>query len=287
MLQHAIIESGFLSDLPKAQAESQGDAFAKAAGCNSDSKIGASLAACLRSLSVDKILSVTKSISASALATAAGTVDGVVLKKGVLETIQAGEHNRVPVIIGTNRDEMRTLAPALIDFGVVYTDADYQKTLEQQFGPEKAALIHARYPWYMHGSPRLAVEEAVADFAAHCPTRQLARALQASTPETYRYVFTHTGENPLLWSLGAGHGLELPYVFGSLGLANTWHERSLSKQVRELWTSFAKTNVPTSERTSDWATAANDQYLDIDSFSRMKSGFRTDACDFWDQLAHQ
>ena len=279
LYHRAIIESGFLSDLPVADAEKQGDLFAKEVGCT-----GADAATCLRSLSADAILNATQKLSTGQLATAGGTIDGVVLKQSVLATIQSGQHNRVPVIIGTNRDEFRTLAPALVNFGFLYTDENYFATLSQQFGDAKARKIQEQYPWWMYGTPRLALEEALNDSFAHCPTNKLAAAFARSNPASYRYVFTHTGLSPLLWALGAGHGLELPYVFGTMTGLQSLLEQDFSSHVRTYWTNFAKTANPNSGDLTAWPTAKAGAYLDLDLTSQPAKDFHAQNCAFWETL---
>jgi carboxylesterase type B len=107
---------------------------------------------------------------------------------------------------------------------------------------------------------------------------------EANAPDTYRYVFTHTGEYPILWMLGAGHGLELTYVFGTLPIGHTIIEKWFSERIRKYWTTFARTGNPNVEGQASWQTAQNDSYLDLDIVASAKQQFHDRQCEFRDHL---
>jgi para-nitrobenzyl esterase len=277
LFNRAIIESGFLIDQTLADAETSGLAFAKAAGCNQ-----ANVATCLRALTPDQILKTTSQLATASLTALGSTIDGVVLKQSVLKTIQAGQHNHMPIIIGTNHDEMRTLATSVYPIGSTFADADYLQLLTEQFGATAAAQIHGRYQAAAHGgTPLLAFEDAMSDYYLHCPARTLTHALLNSTPGTYRYMFSHVFDNSNLAQYGAGHGLELPYVFGTMSFINSAAEVTFSGEVRKYWTAFALSGNPAVTGQVAWPTGAGDTYMDLNETSQVSTQFHQADCDFW------
>jgi para-nitrobenzyl esterase len=280
LFDKAIIESGFINELSLAAAEKQGTAFAQTAGC-----LGSNVGPCLRSLPVSDILAASGKLSAAALGTAGATIDGVVLKQGVLETIAAGQAMHIPLVIGTNSEEMRTLLSVIANLNPNFTAADYSNFLKNQFGSEIGSLIEAEYPAGAYATPRLALEDVLGDQLTQCPTRAVVRAALPFQPLTFRYVFSHVGISPVLAPYGAGHGLEMPYVFGNMaqGLF-TQSEFQLSAEMRHAWVSFANTGTPQVSAKSLWPSAASDSYMNLDLQSHPEVGFHSQKCDFWDHL---
>lgn len=281
LFQRAIVESGFITELPLTVAETQGLTFASNAGCPNSTDA----AACLRNLPTEKILETANKNSSALLGVGSPTIDGYVLKAGIVDSISSGSFNKVPTIIGTNRDEFRTLLPAVVDTGSIFTSDDYEKVLINHFGREKAEEILAEYPASHHPSPKRALEEVLNDSMAHCPARSISRALVAAGTPTYRYVFTHTGDNAIYWPYGAGHALELPFVFGMMGFDRSFREHRFSREIRSYWSAFAATGNPRVKGQALWPSAQAEVYLDLAPSSEAKAGFRTERCDFWDELA--
>ncbi|RYZ76631.1 MAG: carboxylesterase family protein [Proteobacteria bacterium] len=280
LFQRAIIQSGFLSEVPLATAEPQAFAIASSAGCPND----ANAAACLRNLSTEKLLSAASKSSSALLGIGSPTIDGYVLKTGILESIRSKRYNQVPVIIGTNRDEFRTLLSAVVKTGPLFSRIDYENVLVNYFGRDKSEAILAEYPSDRYATPKRALEEVLNDHMSHCPARAVSRALiEAGTP-AYRYVFTHTGDNPFYAPYGAGHALELPFVFGTLGFDRSLREYDFSRTVRSYWSAFAASGNPLVKDQPLWPLAADDTYLDLAPKSAAKTGFHNEKCDFWDAL---
>src|ERR1700722_12181991 len=101
LLHRAIFESGpLLTVAPRELAESRGTAFATAAGCGPDGT-----AACLRALSVQKILSLQGTAAANGPYVTGLIVDGTVLPIPGDTAWSTGKFNHMPIMNGSVRDE--------------------------------------------------------------------------------------------------------------------------------------------------------------------------------------
>lgn len=148
----------------------------------------------------------------------------------------AASHNRVPVILGTNRDEptlFMTRDPRYVDntFGIFYSLKD-----EQTY---RSLAHYGAQAWKVRG------------------VDDLARAMTASgNPDVYAYRFDWDEEPSIMGydlsvALGAAHAIEIGFVFGEfngLGLGyvypddeNQWR---LSDSVMSYWAEFAYAGNP-------------------------------------------
>lgn len=105
----------------------------------------------------------------------------------------------------------------------------------------------------------LKVLDMATDYQFFIPAYVSARALlelQAPERNTYKYLFTHRSSfgRFIPWVPGAGHGDELPYVFGFPSSMQTGlrfpdtlppEELALSETIMTYWTNFAKTGYVT------------------------------------------
>jgi para-nitrobenzyl esterase len=251
----AIVESGGYADYPEslASAEAAGRAFAAKAGCASQT------AKCLRSLPVTTILADEDQSGASA------DIDGLVLTRQVKTALSTGDFSHVPVIDGTNHDEWRLFVALAIAEGHPVTVANYQPMIAATLHVSRrlAALIAAQYPLSDYKSPALALSTLGTDAIFSCPTLILDQDLARYVP-TYAYEFNDenapspypSGDFPL----GAAHSFELPYLFTlptvppSLLSAS---QKRLAAVMRQEWTSFAKTGVPSAAGASAWPRFAS------------------------------
>ena len=123
---------------------------------------------------------------------------------------------RVPVLIGTNTDEFTLFAAVqyLKNHGL----PSYSTLISETFGAD-AAAVAAHYPLQRYGgSTGLAYSAAVTDGEFACPADRMATGLARSAP-VYAYEFNdRTAPAPDVFHqapfpVGAGHGLELRYLF--------------------------------------------------------------------------
>jgi para-nitrobenzyl esterase len=121
LFQRAIVESGSygFETTSLASAEAGGVAIASTVGCANQT------AACLRAVPT-AVLNAASSLSKNALA-----IDGTVLPMSLNTAIISGQFNRLPIIDGNNRDELRLFEALTCDIGagVPATPAQYLSTI--------------------------------------------------------------------------------------------------------------------------------------------------------------
>jgi para-nitrobenzyl esterase len=223
----------------------------------------------------------------------APVADGFVLADDPVKVLEQGTFNKVPTVIGNNRNEASLffyLKNTGLDLTAPVDTASYQ-ALEESFYPGKGAAIVAEYPIAsFEGSYRDAAAEAMGDAAFVCGARRVARALAAAGVPTFRYDFAHA-LNVGFPALGAFHASELPFVFGNplqpqAPLAP--EDLPVAKQVMAYWGSMATHGDPNAAGQPAWPRydATNETQLVIDVTASTESAFKKAKCNFWDSVGN-
>ena len=244
LFQAAVVQSGGYggSQPSLSAAEALGSAFAARLGC------GAADASCLRRVSVAALLGNQPFFEPTPV------VDGKVLTRTITRAFATGRFNHVPVIEGSNHDEVRFfLAPNAPEGGWPRTGAGYRAALADtlEVAPATAARIAARYPLSGYPSSGIALSAVATDADYACPARAAAQALSRYVP-TYQYEFNDEGAPrdfpgpPARFPLGAYHTAELAYLFTLRGVPAlpSGGPEELSRAMLDLWTTFAATGQP-------------------------------------------
>jgi para-nitrobenzyl esterase len=212
----------------------------------------------------------------------APTVDGYVLTDTPLATIQAGKHNHVPLVIGTNAQERAAFLPS----SLVPANANgcsVFASLVNDLLPDTAPAALQAYPCNTadptSGYKQLTAVLTDAFFA--CPSRRALRAAAATQTEpVYRYLF----------SVGvAGHGAEMPYVFNTfptVGVSPTPADSTLSSQMQSYWVNLAASGNPNGAGLPAWSTykPTADNALELNTPITDTSAIDAAGCDFWDTV---
>lgn len=290
----AIVQSGASADalyFTPDEIDAQGEQLAQKLGCTGDD---ARVAACLRGKSADELVNALPYRRGLLLQPGVWwgpTVDGAELPRLPLEAIRAGDFARVPLILGSARDE-GTLHTAFLE---TVTDDDLAWFLTDSFGAEAAAGALARYRAGPYAQDRkLALDHIVNDGIFHCNARRTARAAAAHGVPVYLYEWAHALDAPpQLHALGATHGIDLFFVFGAVvgaggerGLGAGPAEQPLVELTQDLWGSFVRSGAPSAGATP-WPryTAERDQHFVLDDPASTGTGLAAARCDFWDSLA--
>jgi para-nitrobenzyl esterase len=302
LFSSALMESGNCAAQPLSYQYNFGTKLADAAGCSSASDV----VACLQSVPAARLAEIgTVGFVAGVVSEVLNpnldpksfqtlpfnpTVDGYVLDDSPLATIQAGKHNHVPLLIGTNAQELNVIGTPF----AITTCAGVVAVAHYWF-PSVASQLLAAYPCNLLDSvldPALAAQDAgqaISDGFFTCPSRRAARAAAAAQTEpVFRYVFTH-GTPYFGLNIGAFHGSELPYVFGTFSAllySPTPAESALSGQMQTFWRNFAASGDPNGTGLPTWSQydPMADDSLGLDTPIGNISAFEAAGCDFWDTV---
>jgi para-nitrobenzyl esterase len=189
-------------------------------------------------------------------------VDGAVLPRRPEEAVAGGEVAEVPLLVGTNRDELTFFAlgdPRLTDIddeGLVR----WMRRAASDVTPAEVVECYrsVRTARGESTAPRDLWVSAGTDLVFRWPSLALAAAQRAHQPATFVYLFTW--QTPAFGGLlSSCHALEIPFVFGAVrrplvaAFAGGGPEaEALSAQMQGAWLSFARTGDPSHEGIGVW-----------------------------------
>ncbi len=279
----AAMQSGGCVAKTVAAATEASASYAASVGCS-----GVGTADCLRNLSPQTLVSkLTPPLNGGIVGTPFGPViDGIVLPEDPMLRIQAGRHQKVALVVGSNRDEMSAAVPPGTVTPSVVT-ALLRATVPEPLRTQ-ATLLYP--PGTTNADARDAYIRLLSDRQFVCPARRIARAASAWAP-TFRYEFSRALPTPGLSAYGAFHGLELFYLFQSLELSLvartlTDDDRRLAASMAAYWSSLAAKGDPNAAGQALWPVydVAADAYLELGASTLARQGLRRTECDLWDQL---
>ncbi len=215
--------------------------------------VGVDGVAALRSVPAERVVAAQASLETGAGFAFGPVVDGHLLDAPPLELLAGGAAAGIPTIVGTNRDEWKLWAPMdprsrdLDDEGLRRRlarrlDGDPDEVIET-YRRERGARgesTAANDLWFAIESDRV----------FRVPALALADALAANEPRTWTYLFTWGSPAMKGW-LGACHGLEIAFVFGTQGrdelaaFTGTGPAAdALAERMMDAWLALARTGDP-------------------------------------------
>jgi para-nitrobenzyl esterase len=174
--------------------------------------------------------------------------DGKVLPQDFYATLQSGNYNKVPMILGTNKEELKLFLFAAPPF------ASWLKDQSLFQDPAKMELYDLITKYQSDGWKVMAVDS---------PALLLRGNSAQPMIFTYQFLWGAGGAKnnvinpPLNIILGACHGMEVDFVFGTEKLAlggfvfnekNRPGRVALSNAMMDYWSQFARTGNPNREQ---------------------------------------
>lgn len=180
--------------------------------------------------------------------------------------VRSGAAPDVPLLIGTNRDEVRLFTRMANPDPTPIDDAALIERLARQIEPATRARLASIVDVYRKSreSRRLPhtnrdLEDAVlSDYRFRLPCLDLLEAHNARGGDGFNYLFTL--ESPARrGALGACHALEIPFVFGTADAPTQdrfcgtgAHVDALSRTMMKRWTQFARHGSPNGDGLPEW-----------------------------------
>lgn len=290
LFHRAILQSGTPRLKGYNAARVEGLGFAQKLGASGSA---AQQIAYLRSLPPDSLVSGDSSpISGNGTVQSVWqpVMDGYWFPQESLEAIQSGQHNRVPLLIGSNSDEMSLYVPQVVTPQML--QAFVQTSIPPVYRPQVLAIYP---PGATNEQARASYVALVSDLQFTAPARRMADCVSKNQTEpVWRYFFTFRHTVPLLQPFGAYHGMELFYVF------NTWEKATLGsgllfrpaddsvqQNLLRYWTNFARTGNPNGTGLVGWPLYKSpfDCYIELKATPNgSQCGLRTVESNLWDQI---
>ncbi len=189
-------------------------------------------------------------------------VDGALFPRPPQALLADGAGDGVTTVIGTNRDEWKLWAPA--DPRSRDLDRDgLRRRLAHRLEGDVDTVIEAvgrsRAEAGEPANPNDVWFAAETERVFRVPAMETAAILADRGQPTYAYLFTHRSPAMRGW-LGACHALEIPFVFGTVGLPRlqAWtgsgHEVDrLSGWLMDSWLALAHTGDPSTDDLGTWS----------------------------------
>lgn len=271
LFQQAIVESGtFWTNgaeidalYPKATAEQLGETFTQSLGYSGPDAIRQ-----MRNLSYQEIADATPWPASSFQMVNSRhfepTIDGWIVPDAPEELFRLHRENPVPLIIGSNADDGTTLAA-----DANMTVPEYGTFIRNRFGTD-ADTVLAKYPANSTAEVQVQLEQIMTDYDFTDAVKFVAGSMADLNPNTYRYQYSYVLPGQ---PYGAFHGSETLLLFKVPKTLDPVTD-SVSENLIDLWTRFAKTGDPNGGMNVTWPhyTREEGQYLDINDTPTVMSG---------------
>jgi len=250
LFDRAIVQSGYMLSTPELRSSRYGDPSAEGIGFWLQTQLGESNLSGLRAMDAQTLTE--RAIQAGYVPW--GTIDGEVLPEQLVEIFDRGEQAPVPLLVGFNQGEIRSLRalapPAPADA------ATYEQAVRQRYGDLADAFL-ALYP---SSNVAESVLEAPRDALYGWTAERMARRQTALGQSAFLYLWDHGYPAADDADLHAFHASEIPYVFGARdrtpprwpAIPDTATENGLSDAMRAYWTSFARSGMPSAPGQAEW-----------------------------------
>lgn len=230
----------------------------------------------LRRMPVGRLAAASAELATAVFGAVPGTiaiapvVDRDLIPHYPVAAFKKGRQHKIPLLIGTNRDEASIFRLLRLPMMPVTPDSVYRMLAKivadnPEVSAEQIAAVIAGYPDLPRAKGAVAISQ---DAAFRMPAVWIANAHSESAP-TWLYRFDYA--TPMLKAarIGAGHATEIPHIFGTFGaayrdptflLGGRAAAAEVAERTRSRWTAFAR------DGRLDWPayTAADRSTLLID-----------------------
>ena len=266
----AIMQSAYMISAPHLREAPHGDFSAEAIGVWLSQQVGAGDLAALRSMEPEALTNA---------AVRAGyfpfvTIDGRILRRQLVDVFDRGEQARVPIIVGFNSGEIRSLR--MLAPSVPSDAATYESAIRERYRDRADAFL-ALYPASDMSESVLATAR---DGLYGWTSERLAIKQAEAGARSYLYYFDHGYPATTAADLHAFHAAEIPYVFGTRdrvpprwpAIPPTAEETRFADAMAAYWVSFARDGAPRAEGEAAWpAYAEGEAYMAFEDVPRARA----------------
>jgi para-nitrobenzyl esterase len=258
LFDRAIAESAYMISTPELRSQRYGDPPAEGMGAWLQAQLGLQNLAELRAMDA-------QTLTTSALAKGYapwGTIDGEVLPEQLVEVFDRGEQAPVPLLVGFNAGEIRSLR-FLLPPSPPSDPAVYEQAIRDRYGPLAETFLRLYPSSDLQESLLATPRDGLYGWTAERMVRRQARTGQPG----FLYFFDHGYPAMEEANLHAFHAAEIPYVFGNQdrtpprwpAIPDTRAEHRFSDAMMAYWANFARTGTPTAPNQPDWPAYGDQQ----------------------------
>ena len=262
LFSKAIAESAYMMSTPELKQ--------RRFGLPSAEETGVKLAADLHALDIAALRAMdARSLSIDAPATGYtpwGTIDGHVLPRQLVEMFDRGEQAPVPLLVGFNSGEIRSLM--ILAPHPPASAADYESMIRDRYDDLADEFLRLYPAVNLQESILATTRDAFYGWTAV----RLAKKQAALGVPSFLYFFDHGYPAADAAGLHGFHASEVPYVFGTFDstppfwpkIPDTEQDKRLSHAMTGYWSSFVRTGHPTAENEPAWpAFGSAGAYMEI------------------------
>jgi para-nitrobenzyl esterase len=267
LFHKAISESGYMISTPPLKKDEFGEPSNESRGAAFAERLGATDLASLRAIDA-------RTLTDKAAPNGWfpwGSIDGKILPRQLIDVFDRGEQAKVPLLVGFNEGEIRSL-PFLLPPPPANA-ADYEKAIRDRYGDLADAFLKLYPASDVRNSMLATTRDALYGWTA----QRLAIKQTAIGQPAYLYLYDHPYDAADSKDLHGFHAAEIPYVFATHDRTppnwpkspGTPVELKLTAALSGYWSSFAKSGHPTAAGEPDWPRyGANGEYLTIETTPR-------------------
>ncbi len=255
LFHKAILESSYMISTPELREKRFGEESAESNGTLLAAKLKARDLASLRAMDASAITEQAPPTGYLPFA----TIDGHVLTRQLIDAFDQGEQAHVPVLVGFNSGEIRSLqflAPP-----VPATEAAYIAAIRERYGP----LADAYLRLYPSSNLKESIFAATRDALYGWTAERVATKQTAAGKPAFLYLWDHGYPAAEAAGMHAFHASELPYVFGTADrtpqawpkIEMTPAESSFAKVIGDYWASFIRSGIPGAPGQPRWQPFAS------------------------------
>lgn len=211
--------------------------------------------ATMRTVSAETILDATDAVFGDYWPGA--VVDGSILPSPPGDALVDKSMKAVDIIIGTNAHEFRMYIDP------ESTASDVEAWLDTHARGVKSEVLELVTDQL---APVDMLDRLETARSYSCPSLKLASAIRASGRNAYVYRFSREREGEYGARIGAYHGAEIPYVFGTHDkwLPTGTVDDRLGEEIATRWTTFARNGEPSVSNGPSWPVFEIDNMLTLD-----------------------
>jgi para-nitrobenzyl esterase len=184
-------------------------------------------------------------------------IDGYVLNSDMTTLFQKHLQNDVPLLAGWTAEEGKDLAGIYLGTNE-FTAAKHVEHMTTLLGAPPSKALLAAYPGTTDAEATTSIQQLTNDWWGWRTVHWAELQAKYGHSKSYVYYFTHRPTEPettCYWACGAGHGVELQYLFDNLDVdGRNWsqEDRQLATQLADTVIQFAKTGRPTGDGLPEW-----------------------------------